>query len=113
MDTLFESHIATLPETERPKNRPQERRMFVDWEDRLKSELTEWKDELDELKSRPIDKRLIFNSTKNKAMHLLQREAPTYCLNHWNYQTMRRKVRENGKRGAERRHLSKLKKRFN
>ena len=75
VDALFESHIATLPETERPKNRPQERRMFVDWEDRLKSELTDWRDELNELKNRPIDKRLIFNSGKNKAMHLLQREA--------------------------------------
>ena len=46
VDALFESHIATLPETERPENRPQERRMFVDWEDRLKSELNCWKDEL-------------------------------------------------------------------
>ena len=49
--------------------------MFVDWEDSLKSELTGWKDELDELKNRPIDKRLIFNSAKNKVMYLLQREA--------------------------------------
>ena len=40
LDTLFERHKAALPETERPKNRPQERRMFVDWEDSLKSELT-------------------------------------------------------------------------
>ena len=75
VDTLFERHIAASPETERPKNRPQERRMFVDWEDRLKSELTDWKDELDELENQPIDKQLIFNSAKNKAMSLLQREA--------------------------------------
>ena len=75
VDTLFERHIAASPETERPKNRPQERRMFVDWEDRLKSELAGWKDELKELENRPIDKQLIFNSAKNKAMSLLQREA--------------------------------------
>lgn len=49
--------------------------MAVDWESRLKSELTDWKGELDELKNRPIDKRLIFDSAKHKAMHLLQREA--------------------------------------
>ena len=36
---------------------------------------TDWKDELDELKNQPIDKPLIFNSAKNKAMSLLQREA--------------------------------------
>ena len=38
-------------------------------------ELDEWKDELDELKNQPIDKPLIFNSAKNKAMSLLQHET--------------------------------------
>ena len=75
LDALFESHIAALPETEQPKTRVQERRMFGDWEGGLKSELTDWKDELDELENWPIDKRLIFNSAQNKAMSLLQREA--------------------------------------
>ena len=75
LDALFERHIAALPETEHPKTRMQKRRMAVDWEDHLKSELNEWKDELDELKNRPIDKPLIFNSAQNKAMSLLQREA--------------------------------------
>ena len=75
LDALFERHIAALPETEQPKTRVQERRMFGDWEDSLKSELTGWKDELDELENRPIDKQLIFNSVQNKAMSLLQREA--------------------------------------
>ena len=75
LDALFEKHIAALPETEQPKTRVQERRMFGDWEDGLKSELTDWKNELDELENRPIDKPLIFNSAQNKAMSLLQREA--------------------------------------
>ena len=75
LDALFERHIAALPETEQPKTRVQERRMFNDWEGRLKSALDEWKDELGELKNQPIDKPLIFNSAKNKAMSLLQREA--------------------------------------
>ena len=75
LETLFERHIADLSETERPENWVQKSRMFGDWEDRFRSELTGWKDELDELKNRPIDKQLIFNSAKNKAMSLLQREA--------------------------------------
>ena len=75
LGAIFERYIAALPETKRPNNGPQKHRMFSKWEDRLESELTEWKDELDELKNRPIDKRLIFNSAKNKVMHLLQREA--------------------------------------
>ena len=75
LDELFERHIVALPETECPKTRVQERRMFGDWEGGLKSELTDWQDELDELKNQPIDKQLIFNSAQNKAMSLLQREA--------------------------------------
>ena len=73
--TLFERHIADLSETERPENWVQKSRMFGDWENGLRSELTEWKDELDELENRPIDKQLIFNSAKNKAMYLLHSEA--------------------------------------
>lgn len=75
LEALFESHIAALPETERPRTRVQERRMFGGWEGCLKSELTDWQDELDELKNRPIDKQLIFNNAQNKAMSLLQRAA--------------------------------------
>lgn len=75
LDTLFERYKAALPETEQPKTRVQERRMFGDWEGGLKSELTDWKNELDELENRPIDKPLLFNSAKNKAISLFQREA--------------------------------------
>ena len=75
LETLFGRHVSSLSETERPKNRVQESRMLVDWEGGLRLELTGWKDELDELENRPIDKPLIFSSAKNKAMSLLQREA--------------------------------------
>ena len=75
LGAIFERYIAALPETERPKDPVERSRMFGDWEGRLKSELDEWKEELDELKNRPIDKPLIFNSAKNKAMYLLQCEA--------------------------------------
>ena len=75
LETLFERHIAALPETERPKTRVQERRMFGDWEGSLRSELAGWQDELANLENRPIDKSLIFNSTRNKVLHLLHQEA--------------------------------------
>ena len=72
---LFERHIANLPEAKRPENMAQKSRMFGDWESSLKSELVNWEDELTELENRPIDKQAIFNSARNKVMHLLQREA--------------------------------------
>ena len=71
----FEKYIANSPEVERPENMAQKSRMFNKWEDNLKSELAGWKNELKELKNRPVDKKLIFNSVRNKVMHLLQREA--------------------------------------
>ena len=49
--------------------------MFGEWEDNLRSELADWQNELAELENRPINKRAIFNSARNKAMHLLGREA--------------------------------------
>ena len=74
-DELFERHIATLPEAKRPGNGAQKSRMFGAWEKDLKSKLADWKNELKELKNWPVDKKLIFNSARNKVMHLLQREA--------------------------------------
>ncbi|MYB55931.1 MAG: DEAD/DEAH box helicase [Gemmatimonadetes bacterium] len=71
----FERYIAHLPEAERPGNMAQKSRMFGDWENDLKSELAVWKKELTELENRPIDKQAIFNSARNKVMHLLQRKA--------------------------------------
>ena len=75
LGTLFDKHIAALPETERPESRVQESRMFADWETNLQSELADWKDEFAELENRPIDNLAIFNSTRNKVLYLLQREA--------------------------------------
>ena len=75
LEGLFESYLTALPIDERPTNNPQKWRMYGDWEDDLKSELTGWKKELTELENRPVDKNLIFDSAHNKVMHLLQREA--------------------------------------
>ena len=75
LDTLFSKYIAGLPETERPDSRAQESRMFSEWEDNLRSEMIAWKDELAELESRAVDKQAIFDSARNKAMHLFHRAA--------------------------------------
>ena len=72
---LFEEHIAALPEEGRPKNLIQQGLMIADWVRGLRSELAGWKGELAELENRPVDKPAIFNSARNKAMHLLGRAA--------------------------------------
>ena len=72
LDNLFGEYIAGLPE---PPNRVQERRIFGEWEDDVRSEFAGWQIELAELENRPVNKRAVFNSARNKAMHLLGREA--------------------------------------
>ena len=75
LERLFESYLDSLPIDRRPIRNLQQWRMFGDWEDDLKSELAIWKNELDKLKNRSIDKRLIFNNARCKVMLLLQRTA--------------------------------------
>ena len=80
LDAVFEEYIATLPETERPENRVQKRRMFNDWETNLKSELAGWQNEMTELENRAVDKQAVFNSARSKAAYLLRREAQAASL---------------------------------
>ena len=75
LERLFESYLEGLSVDKRPTNNLQKWRMFGDWEDDLKSELDDWKGELVKLENREIDQKAIFDSTRNKVMHLLQREA--------------------------------------
>ena len=72
---LFQEHIAALPEEERPGNLIQQGLMIAEWVNGLRSELVDWQSELVELDNREVDKQGIFNSARNKAMHLLRREA--------------------------------------
>lgn len=72
---LFDDHIAALPASERPQNRAQELQAFADWQRSTASNLNEWRNELSELESRPVDKAAIFNSARNKAVYLLGRAA--------------------------------------
>ena len=75
LESLFESYLDALPVGERPTSNLQKWRMFGDWESSLNTELSRWKNELAELKNRPIDKQAIFNSARNKVMRLLQQAA--------------------------------------
>ena len=72
---LFNEHIAGLQESERPDDPIQQGLMIAEFVNSLRSELAGWKDELAELENRPVDKQAIFDSARNKAMYLLQREA--------------------------------------
>ena len=75
LERTFERHIAALPANQRPVGNLQKWRMFGEWEDELKEELGGWKQELDELEKRPLDKEKIFTSVRIKVMQLLQRKA--------------------------------------
>ena len=72
LDNLFGQYIATL--SPRP-NRVQERRIFHEWEDKLKGELRFWELELLSLDDKPIDKQAIYSSAGYKAAYLLRRAA--------------------------------------
>ena len=72
---LFNEHIAGLPESERPADPIQQGLMIAEFVSGLQSELAGWKGDLAGLENQPIDKQAIFNSARNKAIHLLGREA--------------------------------------
>ena len=73
LGVLFDKYINTLPEAERPQGRVQESHALVGWVGNLRAELADWRVELEELESRPVDKAAVFNSARSKAMYLLRR----------------------------------------
>ena len=75
LDALFEKYKAGLSKTERPESRVQERRLYYNWEGRLRSELGSWRMELAELEDRISDPQAILTSARRKAMRLLLRET--------------------------------------
>lgn len=75
LEDLFEDHIAHLPVNQRPESNPQKYRMFPKWEDNLRLELDGWKNELARLESKPLDKPLILDRAKDRAMGLLRRAS--------------------------------------
>ena len=72
LEILYEEYVATLPANQRPKNKY---RMYVDWEDNLKSELVGWKNELARLEKQPIDKQLIFEAAMHRLIDVFCRAA--------------------------------------
>ncbi len=72
---MFEKYKAGLSETERPESRVQERRLYYNWEGRLRSELGSWRMALAELETRNNDADAILTSARNKVMRLLLRET--------------------------------------
>ncbi|MDE3267329.1 MAG: DEAD/DEAH box helicase family protein [Chloroflexota bacterium] len=75
LDNMFEYHLATLPTEERPRTRPQERRLFNEWENGLKRELEEWNQELGRLEVQSVDGQLILGNVRDRLLRLLEAEA--------------------------------------
>lgn len=75
LDALFDRYKASLSETERPASRVQERRLYYNWEGRLRSELGTWRVALDELEKRSNDDNAVLTNARSKVMRLLLRET--------------------------------------
>ena len=75
LDTRFEEYKDGLSKTKRPASRVQERRLFYNWEARLRSELGSWRMELAALERHADDPHAMLTNARRKAMRLLLRET--------------------------------------
>jgi len=75
LDILFGAYISNLPANQIPINKPQEHRMFTEWEDGLQDELQSWKSDLSRLEGQPTNKSLIFNGASDRITVLLRQAA--------------------------------------
>ena len=75
LDKLFEEYLTILPTDQKPKSNPQERRMFVEWESGLRTELSDKRNELGQLENRPIDPRAIFDGVRSRVLSVLEHES--------------------------------------
>ena len=82
LDKLFADYLSSLPDDRRPKSsrKIEWSRLFVKWHDNFTKELNSWKEELAELENQPIDKRLIFDSARERLMRSFRREADAVGL---------------------------------
>ena len=71
----FKNHIGALPEESRPKSELDEYRLFPEWEDNLKRELTAWQEELGRLGSKAPDRRLVYNNARESVLEALEAQA--------------------------------------
>ena len=74
----FKNHMASLPEGARPKSELDEYRLFPEWEDGLKQELEDWKEELSKLGSKALDRRLIYNNGRERVLQALEAQATEF-----------------------------------
>ena len=75
LEKAFEQDIANLPLQERPQSGPEKHRLYNAWEDGIKRELADWKDELAKLEARVVDGQLIYNNARERVLQLLEAEA--------------------------------------
>ena len=74
-DRRFEQYRDSLPDDQRPFSRPQEHRMFVEWERKLEAELEGLRGELARLEPQSVDGQMVFNNAKERLLRLLETEA--------------------------------------
>ena len=75
MSKLFENYIVTLPAAERPRSDPQKHRLYVNWEDNLRRELADWKDELTRLEAQTLAGKLVYDNARERLLALFRLEG--------------------------------------
>ena len=80
LDELFADYLDALPDDQRPKSSIDRSRLHIEWHDNFTKELDGWKEELVGLKNQPIDKRAIFNRSRERLLRLFRHEAAAVGL---------------------------------
>ncbi len=80
LDFMFENFVSNLPIDQVPQSKPQEHRLYAEWESGLQLELHSWKEEIARIENRPIDKLLIFDNASDRVLDLLFRAAEVLDL---------------------------------
>lgn len=80
MDKLFAEYLDTLPDDQRPRSGLERSYRQVEWHTNLKKELADLKEEVSDLKPRPVDKQLIFANAEERLLSLLRSEAEAVGL---------------------------------
>ncbi len=75
MTKLFDKYLSETPALERPKSPRQVRDLYDEWEDRLKQELAEWKDDLQAIGFTYPDPKAVLEQARGKLLRLFKVEA--------------------------------------
>lgn len=71
----YDAYVAALAEDERPRNRAQDSRLFMEYENSRRSGLDAWRRELASLENRQVDDQWVVDRAGQKVQYLLRREA--------------------------------------